>query len=90
MTEICIHGYVSGRVQGVWFRASTQNKALSLNITGWVKNLPDGRVELMACGEQADIIRFQDWLRVGPPNAQVDDLLIESIDRQLFTGFDVL
>ena len=90
MADNCIHCYVSGRVQSVWFRASTQKKALSLNITGWVKNLADGRVELMACGEPQQLMLFEQWLRQGPPQARVDNVEIKSIRSQSFTQFDLI
>ncbi len=71
MSQYCLHFYVSGKVQGVWFRASTQEKAQQLKLTGWVKNLHDGRVEIFACGEQQQLRLFEDWLYIGPPLASV-------------------
>jgi acylphosphatase len=69
--NVCIRCWVSGRVQGVWFRASTREKAEGLGLTGYARNLPDGRVEVLACGAEADLKVLQDWLWQGPPKAEV-------------------
>ncbi len=71
---MCVRGTVTGRVQGVFFRASTRDAALSLNLTGWVRNLPDGRVEFLACGESGKIQTLCEWLKHGPPHANVTHL----------------
>ena len=65
---------VSGRVQGVFFRASTREQALRLGLTGYARNLPDGRVEVLACGEDPALAALRDWLRHGPPGATVAGL----------------
>lgn len=70
----CIRYVVSGRVQGVFFRASARQEAQRLGLTGWVRNLPDGRVEVLACGEQASLDQFREWLREGPPDAHVESV----------------
>ncbi len=71
MVMICMRYTVSGRVQGVFFRASTQREARSLGITGYAKNLPDGSVEVLACGPQPAVEQLGEWLWVGPPAARV-------------------
>lgn len=71
-----VHLYVSGRVQGVFFRARTRDRARALGITGWVRNLPDGRVEIVAEGARAALEALVSWVSVGPPAAQVTDLTI--------------
>jgi len=63
---------VSGLVQRVFFRAYTQQKARDLGLTGWVKNLPDGRVEAVFEGNRENIIKMVEWAKKGPPSAQVD------------------
>lgn len=68
---ICKRCIVSGRVQGVWYRASTQRKAGELQVTGYVRNLPDGRVEVLACGEAAAVTQLIDWLWVGSTASKV-------------------
>ena len=68
---VCRRCLVSGRVQGVFYRASTVERARTLGVTGYAKNLPDGRVEVLACGEEARVKELCDWLWQGPPTAQV-------------------
>ena len=64
--------WVSGRVQGVYFRGATQRKATELGLTGYARNLPDGRVEVLVCGEAAKIQALCEWLWEGPPLAEVE------------------
>jgi acylphosphatase len=68
---------VSGRVQGVWFRESTRQRAEALGLSGWVRNLPDGRVEALLEGEAGAVREGLAFLRRGPPRARVDDLRVE-------------
>lgn len=68
----CIRCYISGRVQGVFFRASTQSVAIKLGIKGYARNLPDRRVEVLACGEEDSLRELQEWLSIGPEYAQVE------------------
>lgn len=63
---------VSGTVQGVFYRASTQRKARSLNLTGWVMNRPDGSVELEAQGDELSLKSLAKWCHEGPADAEVD------------------
>ena len=70
----CIRCYISGRVQGVFFRASTQSVAIKLGIKGYARNLPDRRVEVLACGEADSLRELQDWLSIGPEYAQVQSV----------------
>lgn len=74
----CVRCYVSGRVQGVFFRASTRERARSLGLAGEVSNLPDGRVEVTACGSQAALDALQQWLWEGPSQAVVSDVQCEA------------
>jgi len=87
--KICIHCYVSGRVQGVWFRASTQDEAKTRGLTGWARNLPDGRVEVMVCGDKDQVVELYEWLKNGPPLAKVDHVTYEEIPWQYFERFGV-
>ncbi len=75
--KVRVHIIVSGQVQGVFFRDYTQKKAQSLGITGWVKNLPDGKVEIVLEGEKERINQMINWIKVGPPLAKVTNLEIE-------------
>ena len=65
---------ISGHVQGVFYRASTQDKAHSLGLSGWVSNLPDRRVEIIAQGSPHDVQALIMWAHTGPPLAQVSDV----------------
>lgn len=65
---------VSGKVQGVFFRASAREQAQALGLRGYAKNLPDGRVEVLAAGSDAALDALAAWLRQGPPQAEVQDL----------------
>jgi acylphosphatase len=71
MDKTGLHAFVSGRVQGVWFRKNTQEQAQMLGLTGWVRNLSDGRVEVMAFGEEASLKVLEVWLSKGPMLANV-------------------
>jgi acylphosphatase len=66
-----MHVIVSGRVQGVFFRAFTQDTAQSLKLTGWIRNLFDGRVEAVFEGKDEDIDAMLEWCKKGPPHAVV-------------------
>ena len=81
---------ISGRVQGVSYRASACDSAVSLGLTGWVRNLADGRVEILAEGNSADISAFIDWCRRGPRWARVDTLdVVDETPTGEFARFDV-
>lgn len=71
-----IHLIISGRVQGVFFRAYTEQEARRLKLTGWVKNLRDGKVETMAEGEKEALEEFKKWCQHGPPAAHVTQVEI--------------
>ena len=76
---------VSGRVQGVFYRASTRERARALGVSGHARNLADGRVEVLACGEPAAVDALCDWLRQGPPSAQVASVEVTELDAQSLT-----
>jgi acylphosphatase len=78
----CKRCYISGRVQGVFFRASTQQKANALGLSGYASNLSDGRVEVLACGPEASLAELESWLWEGPPAAQVSDVQCEAVDTE--------
>lgn len=86
---MCICYKVSGKVQGVFFRASTKSQAEQLGITGWVKNLPDGGVEVLACGEKAQLDLLYSWLQSGPERAEVKDITFETLPWQEHQAFTV-
>ena len=89
MSRVSVKAWVSGRVQGVWFRKSSQQKALSLGLSGSAVNLADGRVELHLYGESDRVDEMLSWLAVGPPRARVDELVTEFIAPGDPPGFEV-
>jgi acylphosphatase len=86
---VCKRFWVSGRVQGVFFRASTQDKALALGLTGRARNLRDGRVEVIVQGDPRRIDVLHEWLWEGPSSARVEDVQWEPADLEPFNGFEV-
>jgi len=85
-----IHLFISGRVQGVFFRAHTQEIAQRLGLVGWVRNLDDGRVEVIAEGREAELQKLIDWCWQGPPGARVDDVeIIYEEPTNEFRSFEI-
>ena len=78
-----VHVYISGRVQGVFFRAETQRAAIGFKITGWVKNMADGRVEAVFEGDDENMDKMLEWCHIGPPAARVEEVLTE---EEPYTG----
>ncbi len=71
VVTVCFRCRVSGGVQGVFFRASTQRQARRLGVGGHARNLPDGSVEVVACGSEAAVAQLKEWLWTGPPASRV-------------------
>lgn len=91
MSKQRIRIFVSGKVQGVFFRQALKVMAKKNNVNGWVKNLQDGRVEAVIEGDIENISRLVEWSHGGPANARVED--VEIINEKFtgeFTQFDVL
>lgn len=86
----CIRCLVTGKVQGVWFRAGTKNKAQALGVLGWVRNVPTGQVEVQACGEESVLTEFTKWLHEGPERASVEKVDIQKVPCETFTKFEVV
>lgn len=78
---------VSGRVQGVMFRAAAREKALAFGLTGHALNLDDGRVEVLASGTPEAVVTLEQWLQDGPPAAEVDKVFRENLPEQDLFGF---
>ena len=78
---------VSGRVQGVFYRASTRARALELNLSGYARNQADGSVEVVACGTEAALEALQIWLQRGPPAARVERVTREAYSAHPVHGF---
>jgi len=83
--------FASGTVQGVGFRHYTRREALRLGLTGWVRNLPDGRVEAVAAGSADQLDAFERFLRQGPPGASVTSLQVLDVsdEAELAPAFEI-
>ncbi len=75
----CERYQIKGRVQGVFFRAATRDEARRLGLTGFVRNMPNGDVEVIACGNRDALDELAAWLWRGPPRARVSDVVSEAI-----------
>ncbi|RMD83113.1 MAG: acylphosphatase [Candidatus Dadabacteria bacterium] len=84
-----LHLFVSGRVQGVWYRGSMADRAASLGVAGWVRNLPDGRVEAVIEGPPEEVAKLVEWCRQGPPAARVEDVVVEEQEPEGLAGFRI-
>ncbi len=85
-----IHARVEGRVQGVFFRDYTRREAEALDLRGWVRNMPDGAVEAVFCGERQDIERMLEWLQTGSPHAIVTSVKVNEIaEAHDYTDFQI-
>lgn len=85
-----IHAFVSGRVQGVFFRDTARRRARELGLQGWVRNLPDGRVELFAQGGDEAVRRLERWLQEGPRGAEVEGVEVKpAAEDSSLAGFEV-
>jgi acylphosphatase len=87
---LCRRSLVSGRVQGVFYRATCVRKAESLGLTGFARNLPDGRVEVLACGEESAVTEFVAWLWEGSAASKVsavDSADVDPASIQRAAGF---
>jgi acylphosphatase len=83
---ICRRSLVSGRVQGVFYRATCVRKAQSLGVTGYARNLPDGRVEVLACGDPSVVDEFTRWLWEGSPASKVTAVDTTELDLAAADG----
>jgi acylphosphatase len=81
--------FISGKVQGVYYRATAAKKAKSLGLKGWVKNIPDGRVELLAEGDLDTLAELEAWCWTGSKLANVEQVLAERIPHQGYRDFVV-
>jgi acylphosphatase len=85
-----VHVFISGKVQGVWFRAYTEAEAKKLGVKGWVRNLPDGRVEAVFEGEDEAVDKMVAWCYKGSPYSKVTDVeVIEEPYKGEFTDFKI-
>ena len=90
MGKVSAHVYVYGTVQGVFFRYNTKRLADQLRVSGWVRNLPDGRVEAYFEGEEDAVRRIVEWCHVGPPLARVERVEVEWYEYTgRYSGFTI-
>ncbi|WP_181692850.1 acylphosphatase [Natronomonas sp. LN261] len=87
--RIRAHVFVSGRVQGVYYRATTRDTARERGVDGWVKNLDDGRVEAVLEGPEDTVGSMVEWCHTGSPSARVDDVEVEYGDPAGLEGFEI-
>ncbi len=91
MTKKRIHLFIRGKVQGVFFRQAVKVTAKKNNITGWARNLDDGRVEVLLEGDSELVNTVVEWSNIGPANARVDEVKIKTKKFQNeFLSFEVL
>lgn len=94
MVQKCERFIVFGVVQGVGFRYYTSRKGLEYNVTGYAKNLNDGSVEVMVCGQSDNVEMFAKWLAHGPKSATVDSIIrsgpLERVEKRYMEGFEIL
>lgn len=88
--SVCIRCYIAGQVQGVFFRASTLEQAQMLGIVGHAKNMGDGRVEVLACGDELAIEALKRWLLHGPRGAMVTEVDCTVVEMNEPRGFTTL
>lgn len=86
---ICCLANVSGKVQGVYFRASCQQMAIDLQLSGYAKNLADGDVQVLICGEKHNVEQMLNWLEQGPEQAQVSEVKSHEVPYQTLNHFSI-
>jgi len=79
-SQRCLHIVIRGKVQGVFFRATTAEKARSLGLSGWVRNLPDGSVEVVVKGDEEKLKELIEFCHKGPPLARVTEVLVQEVE----------
>ncbi len=84
-----VHIEISGKVQGVFFRATAQKVARFHNITGWIKNTYNNKVETLITGEDEDVEKFISWCKRGPEKSKVENVIIANVELQSFNGFEI-
>lgn len=85
-----LHLLISGKVQGVFYRAEAKEQADALGIRGWIKNTPDDKVEAVVSGVDKNLTAFVEWCKQGPRRARVSDVSVTTIDEQQFESFTVI
>jgi len=81
---------IKGKVQGVFYRATAKDVADLIGVKGWVRNLPDNNVEIIATASEETLQKFINWCKQGPPRSRVDDVIVEELEFQEFNGFRII
>lgn len=81
---------IKGKVQGVFYRASAKDAAEKMYISGWVRNLPNDSVEIVASAMPDQLYKFIEWCHAGPPRAEVEEVIVEQLEIEEFTGFRIV
>jgi acylphosphatase len=81
--------HISGKVQGVYFRASSQQMAIECSLSGYAHNLADGDVEVLLCGEEKNVDKMLEWLAHGPPSAEVSNVQKKQVAWQNYNHFSI-
>lgn len=89
MSTEAVHLIVRGKVQGVYYRAYTQELAVELGLSGWVQNCPDGTVEICAEGAKSQLDKLITWCRKGPPAAKVEDVAVKWVTPENTKLFEI-
>ncbi|MGF1792651.1 MULTISPECIES: acylphosphatase [Photobacterium] len=89
MSQICVKANVKGIVQGVGFRFHTVHEGLKDGLSGYAMNLPDGSVEVLACGSEDSVNKLLAWLESGPKTSRVDSIDAEIIEWRHIDGFEI-
>ena len=85
-----VHLLISGKVQGVFFRETSRRLAEKLNITGWIKNTPGGKVEVLVTGDEKDLDDFVNFCKKGPQRAEVEEVKVSKKQKIAFDKFEVI
>ena len=81
--------HISGKVQGVYFRASSQQMAIEYGLSGYAHNLADGDVEVLVCGEEQNVDKMLEWLAHGPPQAEVEQVEKKKVEWRSLNHFSI-
>lgn len=84
-----VHLLITGKVQGVYYRASAREEAERLGLSGWVRNTREGHVEAVVSGPSARLEEFIAWCRQGPPGARVSGVMVSEREEEQFSGFEI-
>ena len=85
-----IHLVISGKVQGVFYRASAKEQAEKLKLNGWVKNTKEGNVEVLASGSEENLKKFTEWCKNGPDGAYITNVEVTNSDERTDQGFKIV